>query len=348
MRMVRLGEGTEDTGRRVTISDTDAVLNSTIQKLANERLIVIERDAGTGAVTAEVAHDALIRRWQLLRYWIDSEREFLRIRERIIVAAQWWSEDGRPPDRLSQPGRPLAEGEDLAANRAFDLDPMLIEYIELSAAAANARQAAQSRFGKLFSILGAPEARDDVDRLKNSIIATQNEIRAYERQRMVLEEQLIKKQQYIKELVKREETGQPLIFISYAKEDVQAIRQICAYLKDYFRTWLDEENIPPGRKWKRAIEEAIDEFDFLLLCRSKLAVTKKGFIHQEQTWALEAAERIPDDDILLIPARLEACDVPSRLQKYQYIDLFVEGSKERLTRSIAEEWVKRSHIRMRI
>src|SRR5512147_1719183 len=90
----------------------------------------------------EVAHEALIRGWRRLRGWVDQDREFLRTRERIAGQARLWADDGKPPDRLLPPGRPLAEGEDLLANRHADLEPPLIEYIEASAVAARAEEEA--------------------------------------------------------------------------------------------------------------------------------------------------------------------------------------------------------------
>ena len=89
-----------------------------------------------------VAHEALIRGWQRLRSWVDQDREFLRTRERIAAQARLWDDEGKPPDRLLPSGRPLAEGEDFLATRRADLDPLLVDYIEVSAAAAKAKEGA--------------------------------------------------------------------------------------------------------------------------------------------------------------------------------------------------------------
>ena len=107
--------------------------------------MVTERDAGSGEVTVEVAHEALIRGWQRLRDWVDHDREFLRTRERIAAQARLWEDEKRASDRLLPPGRPLAEGEDLLANRRTDLEPLLVEYIEASAAAARASERRRRR-----------------------------------------------------------------------------------------------------------------------------------------------------------------------------------------------------------
>jgi hypothetical protein len=140
IRMVRPGEGVEDTRQRAAMPEADPVAEATIRKLADARLVVTERDAASGRETVEVAHEALIRGWQRLRGWVDQDREFLRTREHIAAQARLWEDERQPPDRLLPPGRPLAEGEDLLATRGADLDPELIAYIEASAVAAKAEE----------------------------------------------------------------------------------------------------------------------------------------------------------------------------------------------------------------
>jgi WD40 repeat protein len=142
IRMIRAGEGVEDTRQRAAIPEADPVAEATIRKLADARLVVTEREAATGRETVEVAHEALIRGWQRLRDWVDRDREFLRTRERIASQARLWEEEGRQPDRLLAPGRPLAEGEDVLATRRADLEENLVKYISTSCAAEAARQEA--------------------------------------------------------------------------------------------------------------------------------------------------------------------------------------------------------------
>jgi hypothetical protein len=140
IRMVRPGEGVEDTRQRAAIPEADPVAEATIHKLADARLVVTEWDAASGRETVEMAHEALIRGWRRLRGWIDQDREFLRTRERIAAQARLWENEGKPPDRLLPPGRPLAEGEDLLATRRADLEADLITYVEASITAAKAEE----------------------------------------------------------------------------------------------------------------------------------------------------------------------------------------------------------------
>ena len=100
VRLVQLGEGTEDTKRRMSIRElqtgeparADAV-RKLVRALASPdaRLLTTDRtDANDG--TVEVANEALIRGWTRLRRWIDAERVSLRTYRRLSEAAREWAD----------------------------------------------------------------------------------------------------------------------------------------------------------------------------------------------------------------------------------------------------------------
>ena len=68
LRLVTLGEGQEDTRRRIlqtellTLGDRD-VVEDVIDRFGRYRLLTFDRDDATRSPTVEVAHEALIRRW---------------------------------------------------------------------------------------------------------------------------------------------------------------------------------------------------------------------------------------------------------------------------------------------
>jgi len=103
LALTQLGEGTEDTRRRVLKQDlisakyTEGVLDVMIQKLANERLIVTDKPGETTDKKRliEVAHEALIREWELLRQWLDQDRANLLQQRKIEALAQEWEKSGR-------------------------------------------------------------------------------------------------------------------------------------------------------------------------------------------------------------------------------------------------------------
>ncbi len=95
LRLITLGEGTEDTRRRVLhveLSEgTDtAQMEDVIEAFADYRLITLDRDPLTRTPTIEIAHEALIREWGRLRDWLRDNREDIRTQRRLAAAAVEW------------------------------------------------------------------------------------------------------------------------------------------------------------------------------------------------------------------------------------------------------------------
>ena len=116
----------------------------------------------------------------------------------------------------------------------------------------------------------------------------------------------------------------PRIFISYALEDLAVAEQLFLELQLLgFSPWLDRRKLMPGQNWTRRIEDAISNSDLFIACFSSQSVGKRGGFQAELRFALECARRIPLDDVFLIPARLDNCAVPARIQgETHYVDLF--------------------------
>ncbi len=111
LSLTTLGEGTEDTRRRVlkqdlvTAKHDQQLIDNVVQKLADEKLIVtrerVEPNSEIGKqAEVDVAHEALIRNWKLLRQWLDECREQLRQLRKIEDAAQEWQTSGQKTDYL--------------------------------------------------------------------------------------------------------------------------------------------------------------------------------------------------------------------------------------------------------
>jgi WD40 repeat protein/serine/threonine protein kinase len=93
VQMVQPGEGTEDTRRLATRSELGEANWQLVQRLADARLVVTSRDP-TGQETVEVVHEALIRTWERLQNWMETDRDFRAWQERLrIVLAQWEASD---------------------------------------------------------------------------------------------------------------------------------------------------------------------------------------------------------------------------------------------------------------
>jgi hypothetical protein len=140
--------------------------------------------------------------------------------------------------------------------------------------------------------------------------------------------------------------NRPKVFVAYVQEDAAAAERLFGDLEaSGFDPWLDRRKLLPGQNWARSIEEAISTSDFFLACFSHRSVKKKGGFQAEIRYALDCTQRIPLDEIFLIPARLDACLVPLRiLRETQYIDLFPDWDRglRRMAAAMRRQWKYRT------
>ncbi len=119
LRLVTLGEGTEDTRRRVPRSELASLFSLTpnpspagrgehrlplpegesrgeggmpavIDAFGKHRLLSFDRDPITRGPTVEVAHEALLREWSRLREWLNESRADVRLQRQLAQAATEW------------------------------------------------------------------------------------------------------------------------------------------------------------------------------------------------------------------------------------------------------------------
>jgi hypothetical protein len=125
------------------------------------------------------------------------------------------------------------------------------------------------------------------------------------------------------------------VFLCHSSADKPQVRGLYDQLKnDGFRPWFDEADILPGEQWEEVSPEAVRNADVILVCLSAEAVKKIGYVQKEIGFALQVAEEQPEGSVFIIPVRLEACELPKRLSKYQYLDLGSAGAYERLLKAL--------------
>lgn len=137
--------------------------------------------------------------------------------------------------------------------------------------------------------------------------------------------------------VSADKLGNPLtVFLSYAREDKQVVRQLFKRLaSSRVDPWFDEEMLLPGQPWKDIIARKIDEVDMVIVCLSSRSVTKEGFVNAEIKRVLQRADMQPEGSIFVVPLRLEKCRLPSRLADYHCADYFQPDGYKRLTDAMA-------------
>lgn len=122
------------------------------------------------------------------------------------------------------------------------------------------------------------------------------------------------------------------IFLLHARSDAEAVRRLYRRLtSDGADVWLDRERLLPGQDWAYEIHRAIRGSDIVIACLSRQFNRQGGFRHEELKIALEQANAKGEGEIFLIPARLEACDLPEAVCRWQRVDLFqADGYKKLL------------------
>ncbi|NJR38896.1 MAG: WD40 repeat domain-containing protein [Leptolyngbyaceae cyanobacterium CSU_1_4] len=172
LALTQLGEGTEDTRRRVVKSELvspifpSELIEQVLEKLVAAKLVITNQEMG-GEQTlraagralqdlpqphlsnsplpqapalvqevVDVTHEALIRNWSLLRDWINENRDMLRRQRRIEATAQEWDAAGQSAqgEYLLQ-GLRLRDAEDFIQLYPQELSALAQQYVAVSQSA---------------------------------------------------------------------------------------------------------------------------------------------------------------------------------------------------------------------
>ncbi|MBT2459805.1 WD40 repeat domain-containing protein [Streptomyces sp. ISL-86] len=105
LRLVKIGDGTEDTRRRLSRAELmngsadPATLASIVDAFTRKRLLIQQRD------TVEISHEALLHSWPQLRRWIDTDLAGRLTRQNLEEAAAAWDRGNREPSLLYRGNR---------------------------------------------------------------------------------------------------------------------------------------------------------------------------------------------------------------------------------------------------
>ena len=98
LRLVTLGEGVEDTRRRVLRAELLAIdgnedrMDEGIDTYAAYRLLTLDHDPASRRPTVEIAHEAILREWERLRTWLGESRDDIRQQRLLAAAADDWQQ----------------------------------------------------------------------------------------------------------------------------------------------------------------------------------------------------------------------------------------------------------------
>jgi hypothetical protein len=173
LRLVTLGEGAEDTRRRVLIAELRQLLvapqdlDQILDTFGRHRLLSFDRDPITRGPTVEISHEALLTQWKRLRNWVDEARHDVRNQRRLAQALSEWVSAGRVDEYLLGGGQ-LDQLAGWAATTSLPLSVPESQFLEASLAerdrvdrqerkreerATEAEQSARRRL-RLLSVVG--------------------------------------------------------------------------------------------------------------------------------------------------------------------------------------------------
>ena len=143
LRLVHVGNDGREARVRLPLRDLPgdaSVASAVLERFVGQRLVTKDRAA------AEIAHEALLGAWPRLRGWIDADREDIRIRRFIEVAAQTWAQADREAAALLRGGQ-LALAVDWIAGEAHRaaLSQDARDFVDAGIAEERAQQAAARR-----------------------------------------------------------------------------------------------------------------------------------------------------------------------------------------------------------
>lgn len=149
-RLTALGEGAEDTRRRIprTELNSDEDTTAVLERAVQARLIALDGES------VEITHETLIRSWPRLRRWLGENRELLRTSRQLTEAAGTWESLGRDPGALYR-GTRLALARQLTDQGAPGLTANERAFLDESLAAERADAAMARRRARQLRLLTA-------------------------------------------------------------------------------------------------------------------------------------------------------------------------------------------------
>ena len=125
-------------------------------------------------------------------------------------------------------------------------------------------------------------------------------------------------------------------FVSYSRTDSQFAVKLASDLRaNGASVWLDQLDITAGARWDSAIEDALRRSARVIVLLSPKAVASQNVL-DEVSFALDEGKTI-------VPVLVEACTIPMRLRRLQYVD-FTPGYDTALGRLLVTLGVDRASV----
>jgi hypothetical protein len=109
------------------------------------------------------------------------------------------------------------------------------------------------------------------------------------------------------------------LFTSYARANQDFVLRLIDdlqgdLLSENITFWVDQKHIPKGYPWDRAIEEALETCDAMLLVLSASSVNSEN-VRDEWNYCKEEGK-------IIIPVLIEDCKLPFNMRRLEHVNFF--------------------------
>ncbi|MGW2219921.1 nSTAND1 domain-containing NTPase [Nonomuraea sp. NPDC001684] len=155
LRLIHLGEGADDTRRRVPLDRLMAELpapdrvRAVVEAFADDEARLITLDEGM----VQITHEALLSSWPVLQAWIEEDRAGLLVEQRLVNTAHEWERSGRDSGTLYSGAR-LALAREWA-DRQSEVGGVARSFLRESVRRARTRRLVRVWLGGALAVLAS-------------------------------------------------------------------------------------------------------------------------------------------------------------------------------------------------
>lgn len=137
------------------------------------------------------------------------------------------------------------------------------------------------------------------------------------------------------------------VFLCHSPLDKPVVQELYQKLlfEGWVDPWLDKEKLLPGQIREVEIEKAMESTDVSIVFLSKNSVSKEGAVQKEIRKVLDVSEEKPEGEIFLIPVRLDDCEIPRNLSKWQWADYSDESAYQHIRKALLHRFQNLPRIR---
>ena len=143
------------------------------------------------------------------------------------------------------------------------------------------------------------------------------------------------------------ETRKLRVFLCHSSQDRLIASKLSQLLnkESWIDSWLSENVIDPLKydemlktermgMYEREIKKHIQNTDVVIVCLSKISVSKRGYEQKIFVHPLHRAQEMPEGSIVIIPLRSDDCVPPVRFQLWRWVDYFNSNGYNKLIQGL--------------